>query len=264
MRKETKKAFFDLALLPAVLSLAWPTMLEQLMQTAVQYIDTAMVGSLGTAATAAVGSTVTVNWLIGSSISAFGVGFLSYVSQAIGARETERARRAAAQSVLMVLAAGVYILCWKGGGSFRFKRLLLHPDFGADAGKELSISADTMLEVVGMSRLAGLFCRENGIDERKANVLALCIEELGGNIIAHGFSDGKPHSIDMRILAKDGELILRIRDDCRPFNLMERYRMTTMQAEDPTKNIGIRMVVKMSRDVRYLSTLETNNLIIRI
>ena len=37
-----------------IFALAWPTMLEQLMQTAVQYIDTAMVGSLGTQATAAV------------------------------------------------------------------------------------------------------------------------------------------------------------------------------------------------------------------
>ena len=44
-----------------IMSLAWPTMLEQLMQTAVQYIDTAMVGSLGTHATAAVGATTTVN-----------------------------------------------------------------------------------------------------------------------------------------------------------------------------------------------------------
>ena len=51
-------------------ALAWPTMLEQLMQTAVQYIDTAMVGALGTQATAAVGATSTVNWLVSSTISA--------------------------------------------------------------------------------------------------------------------------------------------------------------------------------------------------
>ncbi|MBO5299957.1 MAG: MATE family efflux transporter, partial [Clostridia bacterium] len=57
-------------MIPTILTLAWPTMLEQLMQTAVQYIDTAMVGSLGTDATAAVGSTTTVNWLIGSTVSA--------------------------------------------------------------------------------------------------------------------------------------------------------------------------------------------------
>lgn len=72
-------------MLPVICALAWPTMLEQLMQTAVQYIDTAMVGSLGTAATAAVGATSTVNWLINSSISALGVGFLAYIAQAFGA-----------------------------------------------------------------------------------------------------------------------------------------------------------------------------------
>ncbi|MBQ4448144.1 MAG: MATE family efflux transporter [Clostridia bacterium] len=95
-------------LLAAVAALAWPTMLEQLMQTAVQYIDTAMVSSLGTSATAAVGSTTTVNWLIGSTISAFGVGFLAYISQARGAGEHERARRASAQSVLAVLVVGLF------------------------------------------------------------------------------------------------------------------------------------------------------------
>ena len=50
MRRENR---FDRTMLAAIFTLAWPTMLEQLTQTAVQYIDTAMVGSLGTAATAA-------------------------------------------------------------------------------------------------------------------------------------------------------------------------------------------------------------------
>ena len=106
LTKTKTKSLFAFSLLPAVLSLAWPTMLEQLMQTAVQYIDTAMVGSLGTQATAAVGSTTTVNWLIGSAVSAFGVGFLAMISQALGAGETERARRTAAQAVLAVLLIG--------------------------------------------------------------------------------------------------------------------------------------------------------------
>ena len=57
-------------MLPTIFALAWPTMLEQLLQTAVQYIDTAMVGTLGTHATAAVGATTTVNWLVNSTISA--------------------------------------------------------------------------------------------------------------------------------------------------------------------------------------------------
>ena len=81
---EKKRRFLDWSLLPVVFSLAWPTILEELLGTAVQYFDTAMVGALGTSATAAVGSTSTVNWLVLSSLSAFGVGFLAYISQACG------------------------------------------------------------------------------------------------------------------------------------------------------------------------------------
>ena len=103
--KITKK--FKWSMLPVIFALAWPTMLEQLMQTAVQYIDTAMVGSLGTEATAAVGATTTVGWLIGSSISALGVGFLSFIAQAYGAGDKERASRTASQAVLTVLVVGI-------------------------------------------------------------------------------------------------------------------------------------------------------------
>ena len=96
----------NMGMIAVIMSLAWPTMLEQLMQTAVQYIDTAMVGSLGTQATAAVGATSTVNWLIGSSISALAIGFLSFIARALGAGEEEKARRAVSQAVLAVFATG--------------------------------------------------------------------------------------------------------------------------------------------------------------
>ncbi|MBR7177908.1 MAG: MATE family efflux transporter [Oscillospiraceae bacterium] len=89
-----------------ILSLAWPTMLEQLMQTAVQYIDTAMVGSLGTQATAAVGATTTVNWLIGSTVSALGVGFLSFIAKACGAGDRAAASKAVSQAVIVVAVTG--------------------------------------------------------------------------------------------------------------------------------------------------------------
>lgn len=90
-----------------ILSLALPTMLEQFLATAVQYIDTAMVGTLGTHATAAVGATATVNWLINGTVSAIGVGFLSYISKACGAGDRDRAERAAAQAVLVTLIVGI-------------------------------------------------------------------------------------------------------------------------------------------------------------
>lgn len=106
--EKTKRSFLPWGMVPTILTLAWPTMLEELMQTAVQYIDTAMVGAIGTQATAAVGATSTVNWLISSTISAIGVGFLSFVSQACGAGDTKRAGKASSQAVLAVLVCGTF------------------------------------------------------------------------------------------------------------------------------------------------------------
>lgn len=94
-------------MLPMIFSLAWPTMLEQLMQTAVQYIDTAMVGTLGTHATAAVGSTTTVGWLLTSSLSALGIGFLTFIARAYGAGNRESAAKIVSQAVFVTLISGI-------------------------------------------------------------------------------------------------------------------------------------------------------------
>ena len=103
---EKQRHRWNLGMVGVILTLAWPTMLEQLMQTAVQYIDTAMVGSLGTQATAAVGATSTVNWLIGSSVSALSIGFLSFIARACGAQDKTAARKAVSQAVLAVGVVG--------------------------------------------------------------------------------------------------------------------------------------------------------------
>ena len=95
------------AMLPVIFALAWPTMLEQAMNTAVQYVDAAMVGRLGAMATAAVGVTTTINWMIGSTVSALGVGFLSFIARAYGAGDKQRAARVSSQAVLAVLVSGL-------------------------------------------------------------------------------------------------------------------------------------------------------------
>jgi len=108
MQKEKYEKILNKEMIGIILGLAWPTMLEQLMQTMVQYIDTAMVGTLGTDATAAVGSTGTINWLVNGSIGALSIGFLSYIAKACGAKDLKNAKRAAAQAVFMVLVVGSF------------------------------------------------------------------------------------------------------------------------------------------------------------
>lgn len=95
--------------LKMIVLLAWPTVMEQVLETAVQYADAAMVGRIGAHATAAVGTTTTVSWLVNSTLHALGIGFLAYIARAIGAKEPEKARRAVAQTTLVGIVLGVLL-----------------------------------------------------------------------------------------------------------------------------------------------------------
>ena len=89
-----------------ILSLAWPTILEQVFQTLVQYVDSAMVGRIGAEASATVGVTGTATWLLTGFSFAAGVGFLACISRAIGAGDFVLARRVSAQSIVFSLLLG--------------------------------------------------------------------------------------------------------------------------------------------------------------
>lgn len=136
----------SLQMFSVILSLALPTMLEQLLQTAVQYIDTAMVGSLGTQATAAVGATTTVNWLISSTISAVGVGFLAVISQAFGAGNKQKACKVSAQAVSAVIIIGLFFTVLTVSLSSKIPVLMrVDPAIGSSAARYFLILYTPML-----------------------------------------------------------------------------------------------------------------------
>jgi putative MATE family efflux protein len=105
-KKQTPSLYQGKTLTAIVLTLAWPTIVEQIFQTVVQYVDSAMVGRIGAHASAAVGVTSTAMWLMNSFSFAVGVGFLACVSRATGAGEVEKARTISAQAVFVSLAVG--------------------------------------------------------------------------------------------------------------------------------------------------------------
>jgi putative MATE family efflux protein len=94
----------------ALVTLAWPTVLEELLATVIQYIDTAMVGRLGASATATVSLSSTYNWTINSVIYALGIGFLSYIARAIGEKDQKKVEIAAGQAVSVVIAVGLVLM----------------------------------------------------------------------------------------------------------------------------------------------------------
>lgn len=96
----------DKAVLGMLLTLAWPTILENLLETILQYVDTAMVGHLGAQATATVSLTATYTWLIQSVTGALGVGFLSYIARAVGEKDQSKIRKASRLAMIVALLAG--------------------------------------------------------------------------------------------------------------------------------------------------------------
>lgn len=92
-----------------ICTLAWPSVVEQGLQTAVLYVASAMVGQLGANASASVGLTTTVNWLINSPPFALGIGVLASISFYIGSKEYDKAKKAAIQSMIITFILGLLL-----------------------------------------------------------------------------------------------------------------------------------------------------------
>ncbi|WP_130862036.1 MATE family efflux transporter [Bacilliculturomica massiliensis] len=101
-----------------VIFLAWPAIFENIMLSMVEYIDTAMVGSLGAYATASVAINNPVMWMMNASMSAIAVGGTVLVAHHIGAQEGDEARRVSQQAFVMVagFAAVLSVLVFALGG----------------------------------------------------------------------------------------------------------------------------------------------------
>ncbi len=110
----------------SIFKIAWPAILQELLATVVTYVDTAMVGKLGAHFSAAVGLTGTVSWLVTSIPSALGIGVLSAIAQADGAKDEKTVKKAGQQAVFITLVIGAlmtaiclavspYICTWLNG-----------------------------------------------------------------------------------------------------------------------------------------------------
>ncbi len=145
------------------------------------------------------------------------------------------------------------------------EELMVMPDaFGAPQSERLDLTVRNIEDVVNISKSAQNFCLERCVDSRRSFVAALAMEEMAGNVVAHGFSkDKKAHTVSIRLVHKDQDVILRIRDDCVSFNPEERARAAG-DGGDPAKNVGIKMVYGMAKSVSWQSIFGMNVLTIKI
>jgi anti-sigma regulatory factor (Ser/Thr protein kinase) len=92
-------------------------------------------------------------------------------------------------------------------------------------------------------------------------VAGLCVEEMAGNVIQHGFLPGEEHSVGVRVVVRD-KLTIRVRDDCRAFDPQKRLKQ--FHPEEPWKNVGIRMIARMAEEMNYQRSTGINTLLIKV
>lgn len=91
----------DKKLIRLFISLTIPALIEYVLQSAVIYADYIMVGRLGAGASAAIGLTEEVNFLLKGVMIAAGVGVVSYVSVSIGQGRLANVKKAAMQAFFL-------------------------------------------------------------------------------------------------------------------------------------------------------------------
>ena len=141
--------------------------------------------------------------------------------------------------------------------------MVIPDDFGVGPENRIDISVRSIDDVVKVSDQVMQFCKGKGIPISRAYMAALFLEEMAVNVVEHGFkADRKSHSVDIRVVLDHDDIILRIKDDCIPFNPAELQEIH--DPKDRLRGAGIRMVYKGAKDVKYQNILGLNVLTIRI
>ena len=89
------------------LTLSIPSILQQIVVTAVEYIDAAMVGHIGASATASIGIVSSSTWLMHGMLAGLYMSFAIQVAQYLGADRQDDARGVLRQSMIFNLVVGL-------------------------------------------------------------------------------------------------------------------------------------------------------------
>ena len=174
---------------------------------------------------------------------------------------------------LTALVSFIYRKVKYPGGS-----VLLIPDKNPGICLDFTIRADKE-EVPSVPRELRAFCSKNSVDSSRANLIAVCAEEMVMNIVAYGGEKSKWIDICLTVNDKaeephDGgaeeagasenagetaaedreELMLRLRDNGVPFD------PTTYEFDDQDFDIhGIELAMKTAKSISYIRAIDLNN-----
>ena len=143
--------------------------------------------------------------------------------------------------------------------------MALPENFHRSPGDVILLDVRDEEDVSLVSQQIQLFCKGHKIDSQTGYEAAVCFEELAVNTMRHGFPKcKKAPGIDLRVVYDPKELIIRMQDNCPSFNVERQIAMTLSEdTADTPEHLGLRILGGMASDIKYVHSLETNNVIMR-
>lgn len=141
---------------------------------------------------------------------------------------------------------------------FSFKR------FDDKNQKMITYTIHDMDECITTSEEILKYCKDSNVDSKKSYLISLFTEEIGKNIITHGFNKKHNNSIIVKVIISDDRITLCIKDNCVLFNPVHYYDTMKTDPDNIAGGIGIKMLMKLSKNVTYTTSFKLNNLLIEV
>ena len=133
------------------------------------------------------------------------------------------------------------------------------------SGLEHTYIEETLTGNSSISDFAGKaqeFCKNHGVSGRNAFYIALCIEEIAENVVMWGSKAAQKTEMDVRVVISENGVTVRIRDNGKLFNAERYANQFVSEPEDPSRNIGIRIVSRTAASMKYISLVDFNVLLL--
>ena len=139
--------------------------------------------------------------------------------------------------------------------------LFISDHFDGENVKIFEQSIHKIEESQSLSQTSIEFCRSNQMDSKSSMYVGLVVEEVATNIFEHN-QDKKEHFVDLKIRIENDAVMIRFRDNCRPFNPKDRIEM--LKDDEPEHNIGLRIISRLAKNMEYTHVLSLNQFLIEL
>ena len=120
-----------------------------------------------------------------------------------------------------------------------------------------------MDECISVSREICEVCLREKVAETKALYMTLFAEEIVKNVLEHGKRSDNQVRILLKVMFFEDEIILNVKDNCMHFDPVDYYRVL-QEKEDTESGLGIRIVMKLAKEVTYTNSFNLNNVFVRL